>query len=92
MALRKFVHDLGVGYIGYELSRSRVATNMCTYGHAVTHRVALNLYPFALLDSEQALAPVRLADTFAEGAWDKLTKTKGTFNTTFLTQKKSHLK
>ena len=41
---------------------------------------------------EQALAPVRLADTFAEGAWDKLTKTKGTFKTTFLTQKKSHLK
>ena len=44
------------------------------------------------LGSEQALAPVRLADTFAEGAWDKITKTKGTFKTTCLTQIKSHLK
>jgi hypothetical protein len=30
--------------------------------------------------SEQALAPVRLPDTFAEGAWDKVPKTKGTFD------------
>ena len=31
--------------------------------------------------SEQALAPVtgHLKDTFAEGAWDKVPKTKGTF-------------
>ena len=43
-----------VGYIGYELSRSRVATNMCTYRHAVTHRVALNLYPFALYRAPSA--------------------------------------
>ena len=33
------------------------------------------------LGSEQALAPVREPDTFAEGAWDKLTKTEGTFET-----------
>jgi len=33
-----------------------------------------------LLGSEQALAPVRFTDTFAEGAWDKLPKTKGTFD------------
>ena len=45
-----------------------------------------------MIGSEQALAPVRLADTFAEGAWDKLTKTKGAFKTTCLTQIKSHLK
>ena len=32
------------------------------------------------LGSEQALAPVRLPDTFAEGAWDKLTNTEGTFD------------
>jgi hypothetical protein len=32
------------------------------------------------IGSEQALAPVRSPDTFAEGAWDKLTKTEGTFN------------
>ena len=32
------------------------------------------------LGSEQALAPVRFTDTFAEGAWDKLPKTKGTFD------------
>jgi hypothetical protein len=30
--------------------------------------------------SEQALAPVREPDTFAEGAWDKVPKTKGTFD------------
>ena len=36
--------------------------------------------------SEQALAPVREPDTFAEGAWDKLTKTEGTFETRFLAQ------
>jgi hypothetical protein len=29
--------------------------------------------------SEQALAPVREPDTFAEGAWD-MTKTEGTFD------------
>ena len=43
-----------VGYIGYELSRSRVATNMCTYRHAVTRHVALNLYPFALYRAPSA--------------------------------------
>jgi hypothetical protein len=32
------------------------------------------------LGSEQALAPVRSPDTFAEGAWDKVPKTKGTFD------------
>ena len=32
------------------------------------------------LGSEQALAPVREPDTFAEGAWDKLTKTDRTFD------------
>jgi hypothetical protein len=32
------------------------------------------------LGSEQALAPVRLSDTFAEGAWDKVLKTEGTFD------------
>ena len=32
-----------------------------------------------LLGPEQALAPVREPDTFAVGAWDKLTKTEGTF-------------
>ena len=32
------------------------------------------------LGSEQALAPVRFLDSFAEGAWDKLPKTEGTFN------------
>ena len=32
------------------------------------------------LGSEQALAPVRIPDTFAEGAWDKVPKTKGMFN------------
>ena len=31
----------------------------------------------ARLGSEQALAPGRGAGTFAEGAWDKLPKTKG---------------
>jgi len=30
--------------------------------------------------SEQAFAPVRLPDTFAEGAWDKLPKTEGMFD------------
>jgi hypothetical protein len=30
--------------------------------------------------SEQALAPVREPDTFAEGAWDKVTKTEGMFD------------
>ena len=46
-----------------------------------------NLFIFCLprilphrLGSEQALAPVRLPDTFAEGAWDKVPKTKGTFD------------
>jgi hypothetical protein len=40
----------------------------------------LQLVPVGILvGSEQALAPVREPDTFAEGAWDKLTKTKGTF-------------
>ena len=29
------------------------------------------------------LAPVQEPDTFAEGAWDKLTKTEGTFNFKF---------
>ena len=43
-----------VGYIGYKLSRSHVATNMCTYGHAVTHHVTLNLYPFALYRAPSA--------------------------------------
>jgi hypothetical protein len=33
-----------------------------------------------VLGSEQALAPVRLPDTFAEGAWDKVPKTEGTFD------------
>ena len=32
-----------------------------------------------LLGSEQALALVGDLDTFIEGAWDKLTKTEGTF-------------
>ena len=36
--------------------------------------------------SEQALAPVQEPDTFAEGAWDKLMKTEGTFETRFLAQ------
>ena len=35
--------------------------------------------------SEQALAPVRLPDTFAEGAWDKVPKTEGTFDFVFPT-------
>ena len=33
-----------------------------------------------LLGSEQALAPVQESDTFAEGAWDKVPKTEGTFD------------
>ena len=33
-----------------------------------------------MLGSEQALAPVRFPDSFAEGAWDKLPKTEGTFD------------
>jgi hypothetical protein len=37
------------------------------------------------LGSEQALAPVRLPDTFAEGAWDKVPKTEGTFDFVFPT-------
>ena len=55
--------DIDVGYIGYELSRSCVATNMCTYGHAVTRHIALNLYPFALYHapstccSQQVMGP-----------------------------------
>ena len=44
------------------------------------------------IGSEQALAPVREPDTFTEGAWDKLTKTKGTFEMTFLAQKKLHFR
>ena len=32
------------------------------------------------LGLEQALAPVQFPDSFAEGAWDKLPKTKGTFD------------
>jgi len=43
-----------VGYIGYELSRSHVATNTCTYWHALTCRVALKLYPFALYHAPSA--------------------------------------
>ena len=35
------------------------------------------------LGSEQALAPVRFPDSFAEGAWDKLPKTEGTFDFPF---------
>jgi hypothetical protein len=35
---------------------------------------------YSKLGSEQALAPVREPDTFAEGAWDKLPKTEGTFD------------
>jgi hypothetical protein len=31
-------------------------------------------------DRKQALAPVQLPDTFADGAWDKVPKTKGTFD------------
>jgi hypothetical protein len=38
------------------------------------------LIRFLILGSEQALAPVREPDTFAEGAWDKVPKTKGTFD------------
>jgi len=52
--------EVVVGYIGYELSRSRVATNMCTYGHAVTRRVALNLYPFALYRAPSACCSQQL--------------------------------
>ena len=37
-------------------------------------------HPSNPIGSEQALAPVRYPDTFAEGAWDKLPKTKGTFD------------
>ena len=37
------------------------------------------------LGSEQALAPVWLPDTFAEGAWDKVLKTEGTFDFVFPT-------
>ena len=33
-----------------------------------------------VVGSEQALAPVRFPDSFAEGAWDKLPKTKGMFD------------
>ena len=47
------------------------------------------------LGSEQALAPVREPDTFSEGAWDKVPKTKGTFDlilqyTTSLTYHKGY--
>jgi hypothetical protein len=35
---------------------------------------------YLAVGSEQALAPVREPDTFAEGAWDKVPKTKGTFD------------
>ena len=45
---------------------------MCHNGHA-------------FIGSEQALAPVRLPDTFAEGAWDKVPKTEGTFDFVFPT-------
>ena len=38
-----------------------------------------------LLGSEQALTPVRLPDTFAEGAWDKVLKTEGTLDFIFPT-------
>ena len=41
--------------------------------------------PSKLVGSEQALAPVRLPDTFAEGAWDKVPKTEGTFDFVFPT-------
>ena len=34
----------------------------------------------SFVGSEQALAPVRLPDTFAEGAWDKVPKTERTFD------------
>ena len=37
-----------------------------------------------ILGSEQALAPVREPDTFAEGAWDKVPKTEGTFDRVLL--------
>ena len=37
-------------------------------------------FPTLTLGSEQALAPVREPDTFAEGAWDKVPKTKGMFD------------
>ena len=37
------------------------------------------------IGSEQALAPVWLLDTFAEGAWDKVPKTEGTFDFVFPT-------
>ena len=37
----------------------------------------LELLWATILGSEQAFASVRLPDTFAEGAWDKLPKTRG---------------
>ena len=37
-----------------------------------------------VIGSEQALAPVREPDTFAEGAWDKVPKTEGTFDRVLL--------
>ena len=37
-----------------------------------------------IIGSEQALAPVREPDTFAEGAWDKVPKTEGTFDRVLL--------
>ena len=40
--------------------------------------------PPVILGSEQALAPVREPDTFAEGAWDKVPKTEGTFDRVLL--------
>jgi len=41
---------------------------------------AKELFIIDKLGSEQALAPVQLPDTFAEGAWDKVPKTERTFD------------
>ena len=46
--------------------------------------MALAIHLSLELGLEQALAPVREPDTFAEGAWDKVSKTKEMFDSVLL--------
>ena len=48
---------------------------MCTYGHAVTHRVALNLYPFALYRAPSACCSQyqRTSEVYAVWGYEKRT-------------------
>jgi hypothetical protein len=51
-------------------------------GGTIQHQRKNHLQVAVKLGLEQALAPVREPDTFAEGAWEnlKVTKTEGTFD------------